>query len=123
MEFETALFDGLLQCNNRCPFCFIDQQPPGKRDSLYLKDDDYRLSFLYGSYLTLTNLTEKEWQRIEGKIQKAEIEVVQIGAQLHAPENLNDLAKLQEISDQLVAAEGRVQQLYDRWAELEELFA
>lgn len=65
LEFETALFDGLIQCNNRCPFCFIDQQPPGKRDSLYLKDDDYRLSFLYGSYLTLTNLTEKEWQRIE----------------------------------------------------------
>jgi putative radical SAM enzyme (TIGR03279 family) len=65
LEFETALFDGLIQCNNRCPFCFIDQQPPGKRDTLYLKDDDYRLSFLYGSYLTLTNLTEREWQRIE----------------------------------------------------------
>jgi putative radical SAM enzyme (TIGR03279 family) len=65
LEFETALFDGLIQCNNKCPFCFIDQQPPGKRDSLYFKDDDYRLSFLYGSYLTLTNLTAKEWQRIE----------------------------------------------------------
>lgn len=65
LEFETALFDDLIQCNNRCPFCFIDQQPPGKRESLYYKDDDYRLSFLYGSYLTLTNLTEKEWQRIE----------------------------------------------------------
>ena len=65
LEFETALFDGLIQCNNRCPFCFIDQQPPGKRDSLYLKDDDYRLSFLYGSYLTLTNLSEREWHRIE----------------------------------------------------------
>jgi putative radical SAM enzyme (TIGR03279 family) len=65
LEFETALFDGLIQCNNHCPFCFIDQQPPGKRQSLYLKDDDYRLSFLYGSYLTLTNLTEKEWHRIE----------------------------------------------------------
>jgi putative radical SAM enzyme (TIGR03279 family) len=65
LEFETALFDGLIQCNNHCPFCFIDQQPPGKRASLYYKDDDYRLSFLYGSYLTLTNLTEKEWQRIE----------------------------------------------------------
>jgi putative radical SAM enzyme (TIGR03279 family) len=65
LEFETALFDGLIQCNNRCPFCFIDQQPPGKRQSLYLKDDDYRLSFLYGSYLTLTNLSQKEWQRIE----------------------------------------------------------
>ncbi|MBU6185751.1 MAG: TIGR03279 family radical SAM protein [Synechococcales bacterium] len=65
LEFETALFDGLIQCNNGCPFCFIDQQPPGKRGTLYLKDDDYRLSFLYGSYLTLTNLTEREWLRIE----------------------------------------------------------
>lgn len=65
LEFETALFDGLIQCNNHCPFCFIDQQPPGKRESLYFKDDDYRLSFLYGSYLTLTNLPPAEWQRIE----------------------------------------------------------
>jgi putative radical SAM enzyme (TIGR03279 family) len=65
LEFETALFDALIQCNNHCPFCFIDQQPPGKRSSLYFKDDDYRLSFLYGSYLTLTNLPEREWQRIE----------------------------------------------------------
>ncbi len=65
LEFETALFDSLIQCNNNCPFCFIDQQPPGKRKTLYLKDDDYRLSFLYGSYLTLTNLSPKEWQRIE----------------------------------------------------------
>ncbi|WP_421655332.1 TIGR03279 family radical SAM protein [Leptothermofonsia sp. ETS-13] len=65
LEFDTALFDGLIQCNNRCPFCFIDQQPPGKRETLYLKDDDYRLSFLYGSYLTLTNLSPKEWERIE----------------------------------------------------------
>lgn len=64
LEFETALFDGLVQCNNRCPFCFIDQQPPGMRQTLYLKDDDYRLSFLYGSYLTLTNLSLKEWDRI-----------------------------------------------------------
>lgn len=64
LEFESALFDGLMQCNNRCPFCFIDQQPPGKRKSLYLKDDDYRLSFLYGSYLTLTNVTDREWERI-----------------------------------------------------------
>lgn len=65
LEFESALFDNLIQCNNRCPFCFIDQQPPGKRDTLYLKDDDYRLSFLYSSYLTLTNLTQREWERIE----------------------------------------------------------
>ena len=65
LAFTEALFDGLRQCNNHCPFCFIDQQPPGHRDSLYLKDDDYRLSFLYGSYLTLTNLTEADWQRID----------------------------------------------------------
>jgi putative radical SAM enzyme (TIGR03279 family) len=65
LEFENALFDGLIQCTNRCPFCFIDQQPPGKRESLYFKDDDYRLSFLYGSYLTLTNLPQHEWNRIE----------------------------------------------------------
>lgn len=64
LEFETALFDGLMQCNNACPFCFIDQQPPGKRETLYLKDDDYRLSFLYGSYLTLTNLLPQEWERM-----------------------------------------------------------
>ena len=65
LGFTEALFDGLRQCNNHCPFCFIDQQPPGHRHSLYLKDDDYRLSFLYGSYLTLTNLTEADWQRID----------------------------------------------------------
>ncbi len=63
--FTEALFDGLRQCNNNCSFCFIDQQPPGKRKSLYLKDDDYRMSFLYGSYLTLTNLHEDDWLRIK----------------------------------------------------------
>jgi putative radical SAM enzyme (TIGR03279 family) len=65
LEFDNALFDALIQCNNHCPFCFIDQQPPGRRATLYFKDDDYRLSFLYGSYLTLTNLTARDWDRIE----------------------------------------------------------
>ncbi|MEB3317546.1 MAG: TIGR03279 family radical SAM protein [Cyanobacteriota bacterium] len=65
LVFREALFDGLRQCNNHCPFCFIDQQPPGHRRTLYLKDDDFRLSFLYGSYLTLTNLSAADWQRIE----------------------------------------------------------
>jgi len=65
LAFTEALFDGLKQCNNQCPFCFIDQQPSGKRKSLYLKDDDYRLSFLYGSYLTLTNLSKEDWLRID----------------------------------------------------------
>ena len=53
INFKDALFDSIKQCNNRCPFCFIDQQPSGKRKSLYVKDDDYRLSFLYGSILLL----------------------------------------------------------------------
>ena len=64
INFKDALFDSIKQCNNKCPFCFIDQQPSGKRKSLYVKDDDYRLSFLYGSYLTLTNLQKEDWERI-----------------------------------------------------------
>ncbi len=64
INFKDALFDSIKQCNNKCPFCFIDQQPNGKRESLYIKDDDYRLSFLYGSYLTLTNLNKDDWDRI-----------------------------------------------------------
>jgi len=64
INFKDALFDSIKQCNNKCPFCFIDQQPNGKRRSLYIKDDDYRLSFLYGSYLTLTNLKKEDWKRI-----------------------------------------------------------
>jgi putative radical SAM enzyme (TIGR03279 family) len=64
INFKDALFDSIKQCNNRCPFCFMDQQPSGKRKSLYIKDDDYRLSFLYGSYLTLTNLKKEDWDRI-----------------------------------------------------------
>ena len=67
LSFTEALFDGLKQCNNNCSFCFIDQQPGGHRKSLYLKDDDYRLSFLYGSYLTLTNLNQDDWERIESQ--------------------------------------------------------
>ena len=64
INFKNALFDSIKQCNNNCPFCFIDQQPKGKRKSLYVKDDDFRLSFLYGSYLTLTNLKKEDWERI-----------------------------------------------------------
>ena len=64
INFKDALFDSIKECNNNCPFCFIDQQPSGKRKSLYIKDDDYRLSFLYGSYLTLTNLQKEDWERI-----------------------------------------------------------
>ncbi|HNP70121.1 MAG TPA: DUF512 domain-containing protein [Kouleothrix sp.] len=65
IEFVEPLFDRLRTCNNKCPFCFLTQMPKGMRKSLYLKDDDYRLGFLYGNFVTLTNLSEDDWQRIE----------------------------------------------------------
>ncbi len=64
IEFVEPLFDRLRTCNNKCPFCFLTQMPKGMRRSLYLKDDDYRLGFLYGNFVTLTNLAEDDWQRI-----------------------------------------------------------
>ena len=63
--FESDLFDGVRRCANRCPFCFVDGLPPGMRASLYLKDDDYRLSFLHGNFITLTNVTERDLERID----------------------------------------------------------
>ena len=65
LEFETYLIDKHHHCKNKCMFCFIDQLPKGLRDSLYFKDDDERLSFLFGNYITLTNLTQKEIDRIK----------------------------------------------------------
>lgn len=62
--FETYLMDKHHSCKNKCIFCFIDQMPKGMRDSLYFKDDDSRLSFLFGNYVTLTNLTDKDIDRI-----------------------------------------------------------
>lgn len=64
LEFETYLMDKKHSCLNKCVFCFIDQLPKGLRDSLYFKDDDSRLSFLFGNYITLTNITEHEVERI-----------------------------------------------------------
>ncbi len=64
VEFAQAVFDGVRRCHNRCVFCFVDQLPPGLRPSLYLKDDDYRLSFCQGNYVTLTNLSEADLERI-----------------------------------------------------------
>lgn len=64
LEFETYLMDKQHACRNKCVFCFIDQLPPGMRESLYFKDDDSRLSFLFGNYITLTNLSEHEISRI-----------------------------------------------------------
>ena len=63
--FESAVFDRVKPCLNKCIFCFVDQQPKGLRETLYVKDDDYRLSYLQGTYITLTNLTEKDKERIQ----------------------------------------------------------
>lgn len=64
IEFESAVFDGVRRCANKCIFCFVDQMAPGMRESLYVKDDDYRLSFLYGNFVTLTNLGPQDMNRI-----------------------------------------------------------
>ena len=62
--FESAVFDKIKPCLNNCIFCFVAQQPKGLRKTLYIKDDDYRLSYLQGTYITTTNLTEKDKERI-----------------------------------------------------------
>ncbi|WP_342039301.1 DUF512 domain-containing protein [Caldanaerovirga acetigignens] len=64
IEFENPLIDEIMRCKNKCIFCFVDQMPKGLRPSLYIKDDDYRLSILEGTYITLTNLQDKDLDRI-----------------------------------------------------------
>ena len=64
IEFENSLMSDYRSCSNKCIFCFIDQMPPGMRETLYFKDDDSRLSFLQGNYITLTNMTEQDVERI-----------------------------------------------------------
>jgi putative radical SAM enzyme (TIGR03279 family) len=64
LEFEEVLFDGIKICANKCEFCYVHQMPQGFRKSLYVMDDDFRLSFLYGSFVTLTNLSEEDFSRI-----------------------------------------------------------
>ena len=64
LSFESAVFDKVRICHNHCVFCFVDRMIPGLRKGLYVRDDDYRLSFLYGNFVTLTNLTEEDFERI-----------------------------------------------------------
>ena len=64
-EFESAVFDGIKRCKNHCVFCFVDMIAPNMRKTLNIKDDDYRLSFLFGNFITLTNLTAKDFRRIK----------------------------------------------------------
>ena len=82
LEFETYLMDRQRSCKNKCIFCFIDQLPKGLRKSLYFKDDDSRLSFLFGNYITLTNLTDEEAERII----KMHISPVNVSVQTMNPE-------------------------------------
>lgn len=80
LNFETYLMDKARCCANRCIFCFVDQLPKGMRETLYFKDDDARLSFLMGNYITLTNLSQRELDRI------AELRVSPINISVHATE-------------------------------------
>ncbi|MBR6636277.1 MAG: DUF512 domain-containing protein [Phascolarctobacterium sp.] len=64
IEFESAVFDSVRTCYNNCIFCFVDQMIPGMRPGLYVRDDDYRLSFLYGNFITLTNMKDEDFDRI-----------------------------------------------------------
>ncbi|MEZ5137883.1 MAG: DUF512 domain-containing protein [Acidimicrobiales bacterium] len=89
IDVHSALFDQLRMCDNHCEFCFIYQLPPGLRSSLYQKDDDYRLSFLYGNFTTLTRFTEADLERVvtEG--------LTPLNVSIHAvdPDARNDLLR------------------------------
>ncbi len=119
LEFETYLMDKQHSCKNKCVFCFVDQMPDGMRDSLYFKDDDSRLSFLFGNYITLTGLCPREVQRIiDMHISPVNISVHTMNPRLrvemmknpHAGESLKILDKLYEnnieMNTQLVLCPG-----------------
>ncbi|NCB50281.1 MAG: DUF512 domain-containing protein [Clostridia bacterium] len=105
LDFEDGLMDEPWNCSNHCKFCFIDQLPPGLRKSLYFKDDDARLSFLTGSYITLTNLSEHELKRIcELKVSPINISVHTTNPALRAelmgnPAAANVMAPLRRLAE------------------------
>ncbi len=105
LEFETYLIDKHHHCKNKCMFCFIDQLPKGMRSSLYFKDDDERLSFLFGNYITLTNLTQKELERIKKvRISPINISVHTTNPQLRVkmmknPRSAEIMQHMQEFAD------------------------
>lgn len=100
LRFTEPLFDGLRQCANKCPFCFVAQMPHGMRRSLYVRDDDYRLSFLQASYVTLTNLHEDDWQRI-GEQHLSPLYVSVHATDLHQRRDLLGNARAADIVRQL----------------------
>lgn len=119
LEFETYLMDEQRHCKNKCIFCFIDQLPEGMRQSLYFKDDDSRLSFLFGNYITLTNLSERDVEKIiEMHISPVNVSVHTMNKELRvkmmknpkAGESLDILRRLAdnniEINTQLVLCPG-----------------
>jgi putative radical SAM enzyme (TIGR03279 family) len=105
LEFHDPTFDGIKRCNNHCPFCFVDQNAPGLRKSLDIKDDDFRYSFLYGGFITLTNLQEKDWDRIaEERLSPIYVSVhatdLEMRKRLLGNPNIPDvLAQLQRLGD------------------------
>lgn len=105
LEFESYLMDSARSCSNRCLFCFVDQLPRGMRKSLYFKDDDARLSFLTGNYITLTNLSEREIERIIAlKVSPINVSVHATDPQLRAkllgnPDGARGYALMQRLAD------------------------
>lgn len=106
LRFGESTFDGIRRCRNRCPFCFVKQLPKGMRRSLYVKDDDYRYSVDYGSFVTLTNLTEDDWRRLaEQRLSPLRISVHATDLELRrrmlgnpaAPDVLQQLRRLGEL--------------------------
>lgn len=105
VESETYLMDRQRSCRNKCVFCFVDQMPKGMRDTLYFKDDDERLSFLFGNYITLTNLSERELERIvQMKITPINVSVHTTDPELRVrmmknPESAHIMERLRKLAD------------------------
>ena len=106
IEFDDEAFDGTRICNNKCFFCFLKGLPKGLRRPLYIKDDDYRLSFLHGNFVTLTNLSDDDWQRLaEQRLSPLHISVHATNLELRrrllgnqtAPDILEQLERLAEM--------------------------
>lgn len=126
IEFEEGLMDEYRSCKNKCIFCFIDQMPPNMRDTLYFKDDDARLSFLQGNYITLTNLSDEEVDRIIFyKLSPINISIHTTNEELrckmlHNRFAGNSLLKLKKLKDAGITMNGQIV-LCKGWNDGEEL--
>lgn len=114
LSFETPLMDKKHTCENKCVFCFIDQNPSGMRDSIYFKDDDSRLSFLHGNYITMTNLKPRDIQRIiDMRISPVNVSVHTTNPQLRVQMMKNKhagevLAYLKMLADAGISIRGQI---------------